>query len=33
MQLPHAEEQIAERIEQFKELRARWKAANETSPA
>lgn len=26
--LPHAEEQIAERIEQFKEVRARSKAAN-----
>ena len=33
MQLPHAKEQIAERIEQFKDLRARWKAANTTSPA
>ena len=33
MQLPHAKEQLAERIEQFKEGRARWKAANKTSPA
>jgi hypothetical protein len=33
MRLPHAKEQIAERIEQFKEGRARRKAANKTSPA
>lgn len=33
MQLPHAKEQIAERIEQFKEVRARWKVANKTLPA
>ena len=26
MQLPHAKEQIAERVEQFKEARARWEA-------
>jgi hypothetical protein len=26
MQLPHAKEQLAERIEQFKEARARWEA-------
>jgi hypothetical protein len=32
MQLPHAQEQIAERNEQFKELRTRWKAANKTLP-
>jgi len=28
MQLPHAKEQIAERIEQFKEARARWEETN-----
>lgn len=28
MALPHAEEQLAERIEQFKEARARWEAQN-----
>jgi len=28
MQLPHAKEQIAERIEQFKEARARWQETN-----
>jgi hypothetical protein len=33
MQLPHAKEQIAERIEQFKEARARWEAANKIQPA
>ena len=26
MELPHAEEQLAERVEQFKEARARWEA-------
>jgi hypothetical protein len=31
MQLPHAKEQLAERIEQFKEGRARWQAANKSS--
>ena len=28
MRLPHAKEQIAERIEQFKEARARWEETN-----
>jgi hypothetical protein len=28
MQLPHAKEQLEERMEQFREARARWKAAN-----
>ena len=28
MALPHAEEQLAERIEQFKEARARWEPQN-----
>lgn len=27
MQLPHAKEQLEERLEQFKEARARWRAA------
>ena len=30
MQLPHAREQLEERMEQFKEARARWEAANKT---
>ena len=33
MQLPHAKEQLEERIEQFKEARARWAAANKIQPA
>ncbi len=33
MQLPHAKEQIAERVEQFKEARARWEEANKTESA
>lgn len=33
MQLPHAKELLEERIEQFKEARARWKAANKPQPA
>ena len=33
MQLPHAKEQIAGRIEQFKEARARREAANKIQPA
>jgi hypothetical protein len=33
MQLPHAKEQLEERMEQFKEARARWKAANKIQPA
>ena len=28
MRLPHAKEQIAERVEQFKEARARWEAGS-----
>jgi len=32
MQLPHAKEQLEERIEQFKEARARWEAANKIQP-
>ena len=31
MQLPHAKEQIAERMEQFKEARARWEAESRKS--
>jgi hypothetical protein len=31
MQLPHAVEQIAERVEQFKEARARWEAESRKS--
>lgn len=31
MQLPHAKEQIAERVEQFKEARARWEAKSRKS--
>ena len=30
MRLPHPEEQLAERVEQFKEARARWEEANKT---
>jgi hypothetical protein len=30
MKLPHAKEQIAERVEQFKEARARWEETNKT---
>jgi hypothetical protein len=30
MKLPYAKEQIAERVEQFKEARARWEEANKT---
>jgi hypothetical protein len=33
MQLPHAKEQLEERMEQFKEARARWEAANKIQPA
>ena len=33
MQLPHAKEQLEERIEQFKEARARWEAANKIQSA
>ncbi len=33
MQLPHAQEQLEERIEQFKEARVRWEAANKRQPA
>ena len=33
MQLPHAKEQLQERIEQFKEARARWEAAKKMQPA
>ena len=32
MQLPHAKEQLEERLEQFKEARARWEAAK-TQPS
>ena len=31
--LPHAEERLAERVEQFKEARARWEAESKKSPA
>jgi hypothetical protein len=30
MQLPHAKEQLAERVEQFKEARLRWEQTNKT---
>ena len=30
MQLPHAKEQLEERVEHFKEARARWEAAKKT---
>ena len=30
MRLPYAEERLAERVEQFKEARARWEAAGKT---
>ena len=30
MQLPHADEQLAERVEQFKEARARWEAQSKS---
>jgi hypothetical protein len=30
MQLPHAEEQLEERVEQFKEARVRWEEAKKT---
>jgi hypothetical protein len=33
MQLPHAKEQIAERVEQFKEARARWEAESKKPSA
>ena len=33
MQLPHAREQLEERMEQFKEARARWEATNKIQPA
>lgn len=33
MRLPQAKEQLEERIEQFKEARARWEAANKTDAA
>ena len=33
MQLPHAKEQLAERVEQFKEARVRWEEANKTQAA
>lgn len=33
MRLPHAKEQVAERIEQLKEARARWEEANKTESA
>jgi len=33
MQLPHAKEQIAERMAQFKEARARWEEANKAQSA
>ena len=33
MRLPHPKEQIAERVEQFKEARARWEEANKTQSA
>jgi len=32
MHLPHAHEQLAERVEQFKEARLRWEAAAKTPP-
>ena len=33
MQLPHANEQLEERVEQFKEAKVRWEAANKTQAA
>ena len=33
MQLPQAKEQLEERLEQFKEARARWEAAKKIQPA
>ena len=33
MRLPHAKEQIGERVKQFKEARARWEEANKTEKA
>jgi hypothetical protein len=33
MRLPHPKEQIAERVEQFKEARVRWEEANKTKSA
>jgi hypothetical protein len=33
MRLPHAKEQIAERVEQFKEAMARWEEVNKTESA
>jgi len=33
MQLPYAKEQLEERMEQFKEARARWEATNKIQPA
>ena len=33
MRLPHPKEQIAERVEQFKEARTRWQEANKIRPA
>jgi len=33
VRLPHAKEQLEERMEQFKEARARWEAANKIQPA
>ena len=33
MNMPHAQEQLAERVEQFKEARARWEAQNKTRTA
>lgn len=33
MRLPHAKEQIAERVEQLKAARARWEEANKTESA
>ena len=33
MRLPHAKEQLEERMEQFREARARWAAANKIQPA
>ena len=33
MRLPHAKEQLEERMQQFTEARARWEAANKIQPA
>jgi hypothetical protein len=33
MQLPHAKEQLEERLEQFKEARGRWQAAMKIQPS